>query len=118
MTPVHSYADITTWTEQIFCLGYGPDEPTVNEQHRDFDLQAAQKRPSRKVAASESLRRLVPSPLRVWFEGWPGRSFTARVERGLPNSHGISLRGVAEAAPYCAHRTSTVSSCEIGRAHV
>src|SRR2546425_4386369 len=34
-----------------------------------------------------------------------------RVERGPATSLNPLLRGVAEAALYCAHRTSTVSSC-------
>jgi hypothetical protein len=33
------------------------------------------------------------------------------VQQGRSHSLYLSLRGVAEAALYCAHRTSTVSSC-------
>ena len=38
-------------------------------------------------------------------------TFTARVQRGPSNFLHLPLGGVAEAALYCAHRTSTFLSC-------
>ena len=57
---------------------------------------------------------LVKPPLRVFNEGLPGPRVARAQEINslhplLCSNH--LLRGAAEAALYCAHRTSTVSSC-------
>ena len=53
------------------------------------------------------LPSLLVSPL-GW---WPDWSPTARVQRNPSNFPILLLKGVAEAAFHCAHRTSTFLSC-------